>query len=121
MTDVLTPESDQEAATIIRAACAEGVRLDIRGGGSRHGLGRPREAKREISTAALAGVVFYAPAEMTICAKAGTTIDAIEDLIAEHNQILPFEPDAPGSALGRGRLADHRRNGRFQPRGSPTR
>ena len=100
MTDVLTPESDQEAAKMIRAACADGVRLDIRGGDTRRGLGRPREAKRQISTAALAGVVFYAPAEMTICAKAGTTIEAIEELIAEHNQILPFEPMRPEALWG---------------------
>ncbi len=100
MTDLLTPESDQEVAKLIRAACADGARLDIRGGDTRRGLGRPREAKRRFSAAGLAGVVFYAPAEMTICAKAGTTIDAIEDLIAEHNQILPFEPMRPEALWG---------------------
>jgi glycolate dehydrogenase FAD-binding subunit len=100
MTDILTPESDQEAAKMIRAACADGDRLDIRGGDTRRGLGRPRRAKRQISTAALAGVVFYAPAEMAICVKAGTTIDAVEGLIAEHNQILPFEPMRPEALWG---------------------
>ena len=85
---------------MIRAACADGVRLDIMGGGTRRGLGRPRTAKREISTAALAGIVFYAPAEMTICARAGTTIDALEGAIAEHNQILPFEPMRPEALWG---------------------
>jgi glycolate dehydrogenase FAD-binding subunit len=100
MTEVLTPTSDQEAANMIRAACADGVRLDIRGGGTRLGLGRPRSAKIEISTAALKGVVFYAPAEMTICARSGTTIEAVEETIAGHDQILPFEPMRPEALWG---------------------
>ena len=62
------------------------------GGDTRSGLGRPRAAGRRLSSAALSGVVFYAPAEMTLCARAGTTIEAIETAIGEHNQILPFEP-----------------------------
>ena len=43
----------------------------------------------------MSGIVFYAPAEMTLCAKAGTTIEAIEAAIAEHGQMLPFEPMRP--------------------------
>ncbi len=97
---VLTPEGEREAANMIRAACAGGVRLDIRGGDTRSGLGRPRSAERGLSSAALAGIVFYAPAEMTICAKAGTTIEAIEAAIAEHHHILPFEPIRPQALWG---------------------
>ena len=37
---------------------------------------------------------------MTICAKAGTTIEAIEAVIAEHNHILPFEPMRPQALWG---------------------
>jgi glycolate oxidase FAD binding subunit len=100
MNVVLTPESEREAANMIRAACAGGVRLDIQGRGTRKGLGRPRSAERGLSSAALAGIVFYAPAEMTICAKAGTTIEAIEAAIAEHQHILPFEPMRPQALWG---------------------
>jgi len=85
---------------MIRAACADGFRLDIRGGGARSGLGRPRTANTDISTRALKGVVFYAPAEMTICARSGTTIEAVEETIAEHNQIMPFEPMRPEALWG---------------------
>jgi glycolate oxidase FAD binding subunit len=100
MTETLTPRSDQEAGNMIRTACADGVRLDIRGGGTRYGLGRPRTARTEMSTAALKGVVFYEPAEMTICARSGTTIESVEEAIAEHNQILPFEPMRPEALWG---------------------
>ena len=92
MTDVMTPERESEVEEIVRSACAEGTKLDIVGGDTRCGLGRPRAGQRKLSSAGLAGVVFYAPAEMTICARAGTTIDAVEAAIAEHRQILPFEP-----------------------------
>ncbi|HZZ59557.1 MAG TPA: FAD-binding protein [Roseiarcus sp.] len=95
MSGVQTPESEAEAAKMIRAACAEGVKLDIHGGDTRSGLGRPRCGRGGISTAALEGVVFYEPAEMTICARAGTTIEAVEAAISQHNQILPFEPMRP--------------------------
>ena len=97
---VLTPESEREAANMIRVACAGGVRLDILGGDTRSGLGRPRSAERELSSAALAGIVFYAPAEMTLCARAGTTIQAIEAAIAQHHHILPFEPMRPQALWG---------------------
>ena len=43
----------------------------------------------------MSGIVFYEPAEMTICASAGTTVAAIEAAIAEHGQMLPFEPMRP--------------------------
>ena len=100
MTDVMRPESEGEAANMIRRACVDGVKLDIRGGDTRGGLGRPRTAKLGLSSSALAGVVFYAPAEMTICARAGTTLSALEAAIAEHNHILPFEPMRPQALWG---------------------
>ncbi len=95
MNEFLRPARESEAAEAVRASCLDGVRLDIVGGDTRSGLGRPRAAGRKLSSAELSGIVFYAPAEMTLCAKAGTTIEAIEAAIGEHSQILPFEPMRP--------------------------
>ena len=100
MTEVLAPEREPEAEQVIRSACAKGAKLDIVGGGACAGLGRPGAADLRLSSAGLAGIVFYAPAEMTLCAKAGTTIDAIEAAIAAHGQILPFEPLRPQALWG---------------------
>ena len=50
----------------------------------------------------MSGIVFYAPAEMTLSAGAGTTIAAIEAAIAEHGQMLPFEPMRPRALWGSG-------------------
>jgi glycolate oxidase FAD binding subunit len=98
--DVLTPEREKEAEQIVRSAVTLGAKLDIVGGGTRSGLGRPRAGERRLSSAGMTGIVFYAPAEMTLCAKAGTTIEAIEAAVAEQNQILPFEPPRPQALWG---------------------
>ena len=95
MSEALAVEREADVVEAVRAARLEGVKLDIVGGGTRAGLGRPREGRRRLSSAAMSGIVFYAPAEMTLCAKAGTRIEAIEAAIAEHGQMLPFEPMRP--------------------------
>ena len=97
--DILTPASDAEAAAIVRAAQGRGA-LDIVGGGSRTGLGRPPEGARRLSTEKLAGLVFHEPAEMTLRARAGTPMRDIEASLDQHNQMLPFEPMDPRPLLG---------------------
>ena len=95
MSEALAPTRESEVVEAIRDACAQGVKLDIVGGDTRRGLGRPRGGGRQLSSAALSGIVFYAPAELTLSAKAGTTIETIEAAIVERDQILPFEPMRP--------------------------
>jgi glycolate oxidase FAD binding subunit len=87
-----TPANEEEAAEAIRAARRDRVKLDIVGGGTRCGLGRPREGLRRLATTALSGIVFHAPAEMALCAKAGTPLATIEAALGPHGQMLPFEP-----------------------------
>jgi glycolate oxidase FAD binding subunit len=89
--DVLLPASDDEAAEVVRAARGRGA-LDILGGRTRGGLGRPPEGARELSTARLSGIVFHEPAEMTLRAKAGTPLSVVEASLDVQGQMLPFEP-----------------------------
>jgi glycolate oxidase FAD binding subunit len=86
------PTDEAEAAEIVRAARARSVTLDIVGGGTRAGLGRPREGAERLDTARLAGIVFHEPAEMTICARAGTPLSVLAAALDAHGQMLPFEP-----------------------------
>jgi glycolate oxidase FAD binding subunit len=92
MSEVLRPASEGDAAAMVRDARARKRRIDIVGGGTRSGLGRPRRGAADISTAALSGIVFYEPAEMVICAQAGTPVGAIEAALDKAGQVLPFEP-----------------------------
>ena len=86
------PESEEEAAAIVRDAAARGQKYDITGGRARAGLGRPRRRGANLSTARLSGIVFYEPAEMVIALRAGTPVAEVEKLLAARGQMLPFEP-----------------------------
>ena len=100
MIEVVAPDRESEVEQIVRSACAEGAKLDIVGGDGYAGLGRPHTSERRLSSAGLAGIVFYAPTEMTLCARSGATIEDVEATIAEHDQILPFEPVRPQALWG---------------------
>jgi glycolate oxidase FAD binding subunit len=88
----LAPGDEAEAGEMAREARLRGERLDIVGGGTRLGLGRPTEGARRLSTDRLTGIVFHEPAEMTLCVKAGTPLAVVEAALAAHGQMLPFEP-----------------------------
>ncbi len=100
MSEVEQPENNDEVERIVRSACADGVRLDVVGGDALGGYGRVREGARRISMTKLSGVVFYAPAEMTICVQAGASLDSLEAVIGQRGQILPFEPMRPRALWG---------------------
>lgn len=77
---------------MVRAARADGGALEIRGGGTRIGLGRPVQAGATLSSRGLTGVTAYTPAELVMTARAGTPMTEIEAALAANNQMLPFEP-----------------------------
>ena len=91
-TEVFSPSAESEAAAFISDARARKTRLDIEGGGTRAGLGRPFTAGVAVSTRRLSGITLYEPAEMVIGARAGTPLAEIERTLADKNQMLPFEP-----------------------------
>ncbi len=88
----LAPSDEAEASAMVAEARGAGETLDIVGGGSRAGLGRPPEATRRLSSARLVGIVFHEPAEMVLRAKSGTPLAVVEAALEAHNQMLPFEP-----------------------------
>jgi glycolate oxidase FAD binding subunit len=88
----LAPKTEIEAASLVTEARAKRAKFDIVGGATRAGLGRPSHGDAKLSTAGLSGIVFYEPAEMAICAEAGTKLAEVEAAIAQKGQMLPFEP-----------------------------
>jgi glycolate oxidase FAD binding subunit len=89
---VLTPASEGEAAEMVREAASAGRRLEIAGGGTRRGLGRPVDPGPTLSSSKLSGISFYEPAELVIGAKAGTPLAEVESALSERGQMLAFEP-----------------------------
>jgi glycolate oxidase FAD binding subunit len=90
--DALRPSSTAELSDIVRSASADRRPLDIRGGGTRAGIGRPVQAAATLDMTALTGITLYEPAEMVIAARAGTPLTEIESALATKGQMLAFEP-----------------------------
>ncbi|MGZ5985197.1 MAG: glycolate oxidase subunit GlcE [Caulobacteraceae bacterium] len=94
------PSDAKELAELIRRAAAGDRRLEVRGGGTRVGVGAPRETEI-VDMIGFAGVIDYDPAELVLTAGAGTPLAEIESLVASENQMLAFEPHgAAGSTIG---------------------
>ncbi len=87
-----TPASEDEAGAIVVQAASRGERLRLVGGGTKTGIGRPAQDEATLSAAGLTGITLYEPAEMVVSARAGTPLAAIQALLAEKGQMLPFEP-----------------------------
>ena len=67
-------------------------RIEVRGAGSKAAIGRPIDADLILDLSSLTGVVDYAPAELVLTARAGTSLAEVEALLAEAGQMLAFEP-----------------------------
>ncbi|WP_163574231.1 glycolate oxidase subunit GlcE [Halomonas faecis] len=81
----------------LRQAAAERTPLRIVGGDTRHFYGRPVEGET-LSTAEHRGITFYDPVELVVSVRAGTPLTELEAALAEHGQMLGFEPPRFGEA-----------------------
>jgi glycolate oxidase FAD binding subunit len=75
----------------VRAALADKTSLAIRGGGSKVFYGR-RVTGEPLAVTGHAGIVSYAPTELVVTVRCGTPLEALETVLAEQGQMLPFEP-----------------------------
>ncbi len=90
-----------DIAVRIQQAIAEKKTLTIRGSGSKAFYGNAPTGEL-LSTQGLTGIVAYDPRELTITARAGTTLKEIEAALGKNKQMLPFEPPyfGDGATLG---------------------
>src|SRR5471032_2622837 len=80
----------------IRVATEDGTPLRLRGGGSKDWYGQTPQGE-VLDTRAYAGIVSYEPTELVITARCGTPLAEIEALLAQHQQMLAFEPPRHGA------------------------
>ena len=102
--DAIPAEASAEASTCggldaliaqVHEAAANKTQLSIRGGDTKAWYGPRIEGARpdrRVDVRAHAGIVDYEPTELVIVARAGTPLQEIEAMLAEHHQMLPFEP-----------------------------
>lgn len=88
----LIPRNENEAVEIVRSAVAGLTPLAIGGGNTRSGFGDPAKGVRSVSSRDLSGIVNYAPAELTMTVKAGTSVNEVAATLEASSQMLAFEP-----------------------------
>ena len=88
---MLEPRDTQDLIQIVGDAAASGTKLELRGGGTKAGFGAPRDSA-VVSLSHISGVVDYAPAELVLTVRPGTTLADVEALVAGEGQMLAFEP-----------------------------
>ncbi|WP_374449142.1 glycolate oxidase subunit GlcE [Stella sp.] len=96
----LRPDDPARLAEMVAGALADGTPLELVGGGSKRGLGRPVQAAATLDLTGLAGIQLYEPAELVMAAGAGTPLATIEAELAAQGQMLAFEPPDYGPIYG---------------------
>jgi glycolate oxidase FAD binding subunit len=98
--NTLHPTTAEELRDAVADAVARAAPLEISGGGSKRGLGRPVEAETRLRLDRLSGIASYEPAELVLTAGAGTPLAEIEAALADNRQMLAFEPPDWRALLG---------------------
>lgn len=88
---LISPTSEAEVCDLVRTAVQHNQSFAIMGGGTHQPMGRPVAASTRLALNGLSGISLHEPREMVLSAKAGTPISVIEQTLADHQQILPFE------------------------------
>lgn len=92
MTECFSPESEQQAAALVRWALSEDKTLALRGTNTKQGFGMAVEADCELALERLTGIVEYHPEELVMQARPGTSLAEIEQALGQRRQRLEFEP-----------------------------
>ncbi len=87
---------DAEISGFVRESAASGVRLRIVARGTWLEAGGAVLADARLSLADDSGIVSYVPDDLTITARAGTTLRELSDALAPHGQWLALDPHSDG-------------------------
>ncbi len=103
---IVEPQSEKEAAEILRCANEDGASVIPRGGGTKSDWGNPpRRTDVMLSTANLNRVIEHAWADLTVTVEAGCTIAELQRTLAQHGQRLAVDPLWPEKATVGGVLS----------------
>ena len=103
---VVKPGSTEEVAAVLRACSEFGQPLVVQGGlTGLAGGATPRTGEIALSMERLSGIEELDPVSMTIIARAGTPLQAVQDAAAEAGLLLPLDFGARGSCHIGGAIA----------------
>lgn len=99
--DRIAPQSISEVTDAVRSAYRDGTPLRITGRGGWMGAGHPVDAATVLDLSGLNGIVEYVPGDLTLTARAGTTLAEIAWATGAQGQWLPLDPFGdPAGTLG---------------------
>ena len=81
-----------EAAAAVLDAQQQKHQLEVRGLGTKTGIGNQPVYDACLDVSAMQGIVDYQPEELVLTVRAGTTLSAVEAALDKANQMLAFEP-----------------------------
>ena len=92
MSEVVQPlDSTAAVRDRVRSALEDGEPLDLHAGSTKGALGR-RVVGAACDVSGLRGIISYEPGELVLVARPGTPLVEIEQVLAQENQYLAFEP-----------------------------
>lgn len=103
MNHVADFDASRDLATAVEQAFRTKTALNIVAGGTKSFLGNPADPDwQRLDLTRHSGVLQYEPAELILRARAGTRLTEIEELLADHGQMLAFEPPhfGPAATIG---------------------
>src|SRR5216110_2175915 len=86
------PSDLSELRDAVAEALAAEEPVEVVGGGSKRGLGRPLQTAHTLDLSRLSGIRKYTPSELVLTAGAATPLAEIERALDEAGQMLAFEP-----------------------------
>ncbi len=106
---VVAPQGEAEVAALVEYAAKAHFSFVIAGGGTALSLLEPPdEAWWLLSTQRLKGVVDYAPEDLVLTVRAGTTLAETQQLLSQHRQYLPWNVPLPERATIGGIVSSNR-------------
>lgn len=103
---VIRAERVEDVVEVIRAANSAREAIVLRGGATRLGIGAPPERYDTcLDLRGLSGIVQFEPADLVATVRAGTTLDELAAVLAEHGLRWPVEAGAHDRATVGGTIA----------------
>ncbi len=107
-----TPRDTTDLRELVRQAADSGTALRLAGAGRWMDAGRPVVATRRVDLRSLSGIVEYVPGDLTMTARAGSTLADLQEAARAEGQFLPLDPwgdDAGtlGATLATGTAGPH--------------
>lgn len=100
MSETLTPESETQVVDALQWALSTQTPLEVQSRGTKRALGAAINLENRIELHRLCGVKLYEPDELVLRVGPGTPLDELEEMLAKHGQMLPFEPPRLHGASG---------------------